>query len=432
MSCVSERQKRHHLRVTCSRRLQNFFPGKYIHIGGDETPTDKWEASPHVQAYAGMVGLANLGPDIHEAWNCLVSQILKELNRTPVIWDDNFAARSYSVSTKCPNAEQDWVVQAWKLEPPVGTFSQESVNPLFPFRTVASPMKSCYLDYPVASIDFNKTLELDLGGRPGMMLGGSANMWTEDSQPEDVPAKVYPRFLGLAERFWGAVPPKQKRPLDLSPYEAAHMHCTETAPLATDLGFACGRFELTIGGRSDLFKGAHVTSTIDAFAPNFSPERALDGDFDTYFWGISPKFGDYFDVSWQPAKGSSEPFLGHWLRSVTIATGAKERPGDNLVAGELHAVQWLPTGKGNFTDYKQSWQHLANFKDGKASADEALLAKGPALGLRIKVIRSQTKWMAIPEIAVVKGEAQPHPVVSDLPRFSASSERRQSHRKIFR
>ncbi|CAJ1461192.1 unnamed protein product, partial [Effrenium voratum] len=60
----------------------------WIHIGGDETPTDKWMTSGHVRrilgmtpwtlkAFAGMAGLRNLGPDIMESWFCIVGKILK-------------------------------------------------------------------------------------------------------------------------------------------------------------------------------------------------------------------------------------------------------------------------------------------------------------------------------------------------------------------
>ena len=37
---------------------------------------------------------------------------------------------------------------------------------------------------------------------------------------------VYPRYLGLAERLWdGGTPPDAKRPLDLTLYAAAQLHC---------------------------------------------------------------------------------------------------------------------------------------------------------------------------------------------------------------
>jgi hexosaminidase len=86
------------------------FPGPFIHIGGDEIVTQRWEASPHVKSFAGMSGLGNLGVDIVEAWFCFVGTFLKSLNRTPIMWDDNFESRGWSVTRKCPGAEKDWIV----------------------------------------------------------------------------------------------------------------------------------------------------------------------------------------------------------------------------------------------------------------------------------------------------------------------------------
>jgi hypothetical protein len=158
-----------------------------------------------------------------------------------------------------------------------------------------------------------------------------------------------------------------------------------------------------------------MRSTVDAFAPEFQFDRALDEDPDTYFWGISPKKFDTMDVHWVSA-GSGGPVLGKWMRAVTVVTGSKDRPGDQLDYGDLLAAQWTSTDG----TYDLVWTKLGQFIGGKAQADAEKLKDGPIVGLRIKVTREQTKWVTIPEIVVVERTAPvpDAPKLGDLPNIN--------------
>eukprot|EP00931_Biecheleriopsis_adriatica_P003975 TRINITY_DN105715_c0_g1_i1.p1 TRINITY_DN105715_c0_g1~~TRINITY_DN105715_c0_g1_i1.p1 ORF type:complete len:1063 (+),score=236.81 TRINITY_DN105715_c0_g1_i1:23-3211(+) len=404
--------------------VSELFPGKYIHIGGDETPPEKWANSPHVKAFAGMAGLKNLGPDVMEAWFCLVGRILRDLGREPIMWDDHFPERQTGKVTKmCPDSEDEWIVQAWKMQPPVGEFSQAAISQNFPFRSIASPMRSVYLDYPVASIDFNKSLDL-LPTTGPLILGGCATMWTEDSKPEDVGAKVYPRYMAIAERLWGgAVKPDQGRPLDHPLWVAAHQHCETTGPLPSFLGFKCGKFALRAGGRSAFWKEARVSTNLDSFAKEFGPERALDEEEETYFWAISPKSGDYFEVTLEDHKG--RPGYGKWLKHIRVQTGSKDRPGDQLESAALKVAQWVKASKETSESaYQLRWKTVGKFSKGVSEAEgEELLLQGPTAVIRIVATASQMKWMAMPEITVEEAEEHPeHPSVEEItPGFASET-----------
>ncbi|CAE7651310.1 STY46 [Symbiodinium sp. KB8] len=301
------------------------FPGRYIHVGGDEAVFDAWQESEHVRAFAGHAGLRNLGPDILEAWFCAVGKILKELGKQPIMWDDHFENRPWCTRL-CPNAEEDWIVQAWKMQPPVG--DGMAADPTFPFRSISSSMKVAYLDYPLASIDFNRTLEM-LPSTGPRMLGGCATMWTEDTVPNAVGAKVYPRYLGIAERLWGGiVDARHPRALDEDLLTAAKAHCSPQGLLSTDLGFACGRFEPMESIRSPVFKNATISSSMEAFSPAFSEDRAIDTSDESYFWAVAPKAGDYMDVTFRAedsqhhglVKGNDASFSAKWsLSCVEVA-----------------------------------------------------------------------------------------------------------------
>jgi len=413
------------------------FPGPFIHVGGDEVLTKRWENSEHTKAFAGMVGLSNLGPDLMESWYCHLGQLLKSLNRSMVMWDDHFKDRQWQVTQTCPGAQKEWVVQAWKMDHPVGMSDTGKVQQSWPFRTIASPMKSVYLDYPVASIDYNKTLDWELGGNKDSMLGGCANMWTEDSEPKDVAAKVYPRYLGVAERLWsgrapGRPPHGRARSLDAASRAAALRHCGKGGPLLHNFGFACGKFEQTVNGRSKMWLGAQVNTNIDLYADAFSPERAVDDDEESYFWGIAPKNQDFFEVSFIGRHGK---LIGaKWLRRVAASTGAKDRPGDRLDNGILQVVQWLPVSEpakgpneGDLLKYKAKIRTVAHFQDGAAVAEGEELMEGPIVAVKIVCTEYQTKWMALTEITAEEGQPKVHPTLQEIQESMVMGRRHRHH-----
>merc|ERR1712166_1094707 len=118
-------------------------------------------------------------------------------------------------------------------------------------------------------------------------------MWTEDSEPADVGARVYPRYLGIASRLWGGG--RQGQRPDLSVREAAELHCKEGGSLEAAFGFTCGRFQKAVGLRSDAWTGAKVWSNFAAYDANAYPkEDALNGDKDVYFWAMAPRAGQSY------------------------------------------------------------------------------------------------------------------------------------------
>ncbi|CAE7255571.1 nahA [Symbiodinium sp. CCMP2592] len=412
--------------------VAGLFPGRYIHVGGDEAVFDAWQESEHVRAFAGHAGLRNLGPDILEAWFCAVGKILKELGKQPIMWDDHFENRPWCTRL-CPNAEEDWIVQAWKMQPPVG--DGVAGDPSFPFRSISSSMKVAYLDYPLASIDFNRTLEM-LPSTGPRMLGGCATMWTEDSVPNAVGAKVYPRYLGIAERLWGGiVDPRHPRALDEDLWTTAKAHCGPEGLLSTDLGFACGRFEPMESIRSPVFKNATISSSMESFSPAFSEDRAIDTSDESYFWAVAPKAGDYMDVTFRAedsqhhglVKGNDASFSAKWLSRLTIKTGSKDRPGDQLLKGMTKVMQWSQdpaTGKR-----QRSWVALCSFDGGICDAPKNVLAKGPVSSIRVLVLENQEKWMTMPTILA---EEMTEPELWMRQNASRSSEKWRRKRKYSR
>lgn len=389
--------------------VARLFPSRWIHVGGDEVIVEKWWMSDHVRAFAGMAGLRNIPVDMMEVWFCAVGRILKELGRQPIMWDDHFSQR-LTATKLCPNAHKDWVVQAWKMDYPVGNTTAVAED--FPFASISSPMKSVYLDYPVASIDFNRSTQL-LPLTGPRILGGCATMWTEDSEPKDVFTKVFPRFMAISERLWGGLLHDPRR-LDLSLWWAAHRHCERFAATAGDAtsfrSVTCGRFEVKTGARSPMFARARISTSLDNFGDAFQVGQAFDDDPETYFWAVSPQAGDMIEVAFLEGR-RRKASLGKWLKELVVKTGSKDRPSDQLEQGQLKVAQWLQA-EGTWA---LKWRSICAFKDGECRGDADTLMKGPIVTIRLTVMATQTKWMALPEFEVEEAQEHPeHPTAEEI------------------
>lgn len=262
-------------------------------------------------------------------------------------------------------------------------------------------------------------------------------MWTEDSEPKDVGAKVYPRYLGISEKLWGAagtkeLPSEKARELDFSSHEAARRHCTETGPLRREFGFTCGKFALVVNGRSKTWLGARVKTNIDLYDAAYAPERALDGDEESYFWGIAPKFQDFFEVSWVGTHRSKDAGTEHtegarWFRRIIAKTGAPDRPGDQLDAGNILVHQYVNEG----SQWRLKWVDVGSFSEGNCVAEGPEIAEGPIVGVKILVSRAQTKWMALTELTAEASDPKDHPTKEEMDESSSDAGWHPHSKKTF-
>ncbi|WP_268225718.1 beta-N-acetylhexosaminidase [Sinomicrobium oceani] len=191
------------------------FPSKYIHIGGDEAPKDKWEQCDVCQALIRSEGLA----DEHELQSYFIQRIEKYLNskgREIIGWDEILEGGL------APNA----TVMSWRgTEGAVEAAKQHH-------DVIMTPTAYCYLDYYQYKEDKEKKEPLAIGGYLPMkkvysfepipeeltaeeakyVLGSQVNLWTEyiDS-PEKVEYMEYPRAIAMGEVAWSA---KERKDFD--------------------------------------------------------------------------------------------------------------------------------------------------------------------------------------------------------------------------
>ena len=167
------------------------FPGKYIHIGGDEVPKDRWKKCSQCQERIKAEGLK----DENELQSYFIKRIEKFVNskgKTIIGWDEILEGGLPPEAT----------VQSWHGVQ--GAIDAAKLG----HDVIVSPTSHCYYDYPVDVTDMQKVylfdpvpLELTAEERKHV-LGSEGNMWTEYAPQELVDDRLFPRILALAEVVW--------------------------------------------------------------------------------------------------------------------------------------------------------------------------------------------------------------------------------------
>jgi len=180
------------------------FPGKYIHIGGDEVPKDNWQKCERCQARIEKEGLKNE----HGLQSYFIRRIEKFINaqgRSLIGWSE----------IREGGLAQNAVVMDWIG----GAVEAASAG----HDVIMSPTGYCYLDYyqstnhatepkaiggylPLSKVYSFEPLPAGLEPQyQGHILGGQCNLWTE-YVPNFKHAEfmAFPRLCALAEVTWSA------------------------------------------------------------------------------------------------------------------------------------------------------------------------------------------------------------------------------------
>ena len=179
------------------------FPGKYIHIGGDECPKTAWKNSAFCQE---LMKKNNL-KDEHELQSYFVRRMEKFLNskgRSIIGWDEILEGGL------APNA----TVMSWRgTEGGIAAAKQKHT-------VVMTPGGFCYLDHyqgnpateplaiggylPLDKVYSYEPMPTELSAaEQKFILGVQGNIWTEYiTNPESVEYMAFPRAIALAEIGW--------------------------------------------------------------------------------------------------------------------------------------------------------------------------------------------------------------------------------------
>lgn len=188
--------------------VMQLFPSKYIHIGGDECPKERWKKCPVCQKRIRDEKLA----DEHALQSYFIGRIEKYLNgkgRRIIGWDEIMEG----------GLAPDATVMSWRGEE--GGIEAAKLN----HDVIMTPGSHCYLDHAQSANEDSLTiggylpLEKVYAYEPipaaltkeqaKHILGAQGNMWTEYMEyPSKVEYMLFPRIMALSEVLWS---PKEKR-----------------------------------------------------------------------------------------------------------------------------------------------------------------------------------------------------------------------------
>lgn len=193
--------------------MAEIFPYKYIHLGGDECPTDQWSHNADCLKRVKDEGLAG----VNELQSWLVEKLglyLKEKYNKDIICWDELLAHWKSDNTVKP------VIMAWNHI----NKSKDAADK--GFKSIVVPYQSLYFDMmqvPLSEVDVNEKYQggwgdnwvnsvetvygvnpvASLSGKEDFCLGVQGNMWTETCNDSvEVEYQLLPRMLALSETGW--------------------------------------------------------------------------------------------------------------------------------------------------------------------------------------------------------------------------------------
>lgn len=193
--------------------MAEVFPYKYIHLGGDECPTDQWSHNADCLKRVKDEGLAG----VNELQSWLVEKLglyLKEKYNKDIICWDELLAHWKSDNTVKP------VIMAWNHI----NKSKEAADK--GFKSIVVPYQSLYFDMmqvPLSEVDVNEKYQggwgdnwvnsvetvygvnpvASLSGKEDFCVGVQGNMWTETCNDSvEVEYQLLPRMLALSETGW--------------------------------------------------------------------------------------------------------------------------------------------------------------------------------------------------------------------------------------
>ncbi len=185
--------------------IATLFPFDYIHMGGDECPKNNWEKSSEVHELMQRENLKNQ-QEVQSYFVKRVEKIINSKRKKIIVWDEILEG----------GLAGNAAVMSWRgMKGGIEAAKQNH-------KVVMSPNDYTYIDYYQGEVTaegkvyqglrLNRTYQFEPvpeGVDPSMILGGQANLWTEQIQNiRNAEYMTYPRALAIAEAIWS---PKEKK-----------------------------------------------------------------------------------------------------------------------------------------------------------------------------------------------------------------------------
>lgn len=184
--------------------VMDLFPGKYIHIGGDEAPKTVWKQCPKCQAMIKKEGLKN-EDELQSYFTKRIEKFLNGKGRSIIGWDEILAGGI------APNA----TIMSWRGEQ--GGIDAANMG----HNVIMTPEAYAYFDryqsrqiqnepynfgsyVPLEKVyNYNPLAGISDSNKQKYVIGIQGNIWTEYILSGNmVFYMAYPRALALAENAW--------------------------------------------------------------------------------------------------------------------------------------------------------------------------------------------------------------------------------------
>ena len=222
--------------------IMDIFPSEVIHIGGDETPTDKWLQCPKCQAVGAQYGSQASSAEEFEPLTSKLSPMQAHFTKRVFDFLTSKGRRALGWDEILDGSPQNAMIMSWRGTEP-GAKAAETGHDV-----VMTPTTFCYFDYQqVEDVQFEPSrcggyIPVEqvyvLDPAPDSLsveakthiLGAQANIWTEYITNEDIlEYQALPRMSALAEVQWSQ--PEQKN------YEAFKQRLTRLTDLFERYGY---------------------------------------------------------------------------------------------------------------------------------------------------------------------------------------------------
>jgi hexosaminidase len=164
------------------------FPDHFMHIGGDENNGAEWKANPHIQTFMREHNLQDTAA-LQNYFNQRLLKLLEKHGKRMIGWDEILT----------PDLPKDIVVQSWRGFDSLAAGARNGYSSILSAGYYLNLMSTAAAHYMVDPLPQESGLSPEEQAR---ILGGEACMWTEQTSPQDIDSRIWPRAAAIAERLW--------------------------------------------------------------------------------------------------------------------------------------------------------------------------------------------------------------------------------------
>jgi hexosaminidase len=164
------------------------FPDHFMHIGGDENNGEEWKANPRIQTFMREHKLQDTAA-LQNYFNQHLLKILEKHGKRMIGWDEILT----------PDLPKDIVVQSWRGFDSLAAGAKNGYRSILSAGYYLNLMSTAADHYMVDPLPQSNDLPPDQQAR---ILGGEACIWTEQTTPQDIDSRIWPRTVAIAERLW--------------------------------------------------------------------------------------------------------------------------------------------------------------------------------------------------------------------------------------